>query len=97
MTIKEVKELVNGKYVDVEYYKSKTFGKYFPNHFHTDNCMMVELGEGNNYSEDSNVAFYELMNEEDYNTSLYSNCSIVANFEEWYNDKNAKVLCIMLS
>lgn len=42
------------------------------------------------------VGLYELMNEEEYNNTLMANGDIYADFEDWYGDKDAKVLCIMI-
>lgn len=97
MTIREIKELCNGKYSDVEIYKPYSRGKYYPNHFHTDNC--VGLGEGSphgDYTEDMEVELYELMDQDEYNNTLMANFDTYVDFEDWYGDKNAKVLCIMI-
>ena len=48
------------------------------------------------YTDESEVGFYEVMNEEEYDNSILANGEIRADFESWYGDKNAKVLCIML-
>lgn len=97
MTIAEVKELYEGKYSNVEIYKPCSNGKYYPNHFHTDNC--VGLGEGSphgDYTEDMEVELYELMDQDEYNNTLMANFDTYADFEDWYGDKNAKVLCMMI-
>ena len=44
MTIKEIKEMFDGDYVEVEVYKPLSTGRYYPKNFHTDNC--VGLGDG---------------------------------------------------
>lgn len=92
MTIKEVKEMYDKQYKDVEVYEPNSSGKYYPNHFHTDNCKCVD-----EYTDESEVGLYELMDEEDYNNSIMANSSEYADFEEWYDNKDAKVLCIMLA
>ena len=97
MTVAEVKELYKGEYVDLEVYKPLSRGHYYPNHFHGDNC--VGLGDGSpegDYTEDMEVGLYELMDEEEYNNALMANGDIYADFEDWYGDKDAKVLCIMI-
>lgn len=48
------------------------------------------------YTEDMEVGLHELMDEEDYNQSLLAGCDITADFEDWYGDRNAKILCIMI-
>lgn len=97
MTIKEVIEKNKGKYTELEVYKSLEKGKNYPSNFHTDNCR--SLGEDSphgNYDDDMKVGLYELMDEEEYNNTIMANCDIYADFEDWYGNKNAKVLCIMI-
>lgn len=97
MTVAEVKELYKGEYVDLEVYKPLSKGCYYPNHFHGDNC--VGLGDGSpegDYTEDMEVGLYELMDQDEYNNTLMANCDIYADFDDWYDNKNAKVLCIMI-
>ena len=92
MTIKEVKEMYDGEYVDVEVYEPNSRGEYYPNHFHTDNCKLTE-----EFTDESKVGLYELMDEEDYEHSINANSCMETDFEEWYDNKDAKVLCIMLA
>lgn len=92
MTIAEIKEIYNGKYSDIEIYEANTKGQCFPNHFHTDNCNPTE-----NYSDNDEIAFVELMNENDYNNSILANSEISADFDDWYGNKDAMVLCVMLT
>lgn len=89
MTVKEIKELYKGEYAEVEFYK-RTDNIHHSKPFCTDNCYWAE-GE-----DDEEVVIHELMDEEEYNQTLFANCSNTINFEELYGDKNAKVLCIML-
>lgn len=91
MTIKELTETINN-YDDIEVYYPLSTGRHYPNYFHTDNCKLVD-----NYNELSQVGFYELMGENEYNNSLLANSDISADFADWYGSSNAKVLCIMLS
>lgn len=91
MTIKEVKEMYKGQYYEIEVYEPNSRGNHYPNHFHTDNCKFTE-----EFTDESEVGLYELMDEEDYNHSIMANTSDYADFEEWYGNKEAKVLCIML-
>lgn len=98
-TIKEIKELYekefrNEEIYDIEVYKPCSWGRYYPNCFHTDNCNFVDESEWN---DETKVGLHELMNEEDYQHSIDANNSIPTNFEEWYGDKNAKVLVLMLA
>lgn len=92
--IKDVLKRYEGygeKWADVEVYKPNTTGKHYPNHFHTDNCSYTE-----DWTEDSYVKLVDLMDEEDYNNTVQANCDS-ADFEEWFGDKNAKILCMMLA
>lgn len=97
MTIKDVKEEYKNEYAELEVYKAMSGGKYYPSNFHMDNCR--SLGEDSphgNYDDDMKVGLYELMDEEEYNNTIMANCDIYADFEDWYGNKNAKVLCIMI-
>lgn len=92
MTIKEIKEMYEGQYEEIEVYSALSVGKHYPNHFHTDNCKFTA-----EFTDESEVGLYELMDEKDYNHSIMANASDYADFEEWYGNKEAKVLCIMLA
>lgn len=91
MVIDEIKKMYKGKYGNIEVYKPNNIGRYYPNHFHTDNCKFTE-----EYTDESEVGLYELMDEEDYNHSINANSCIVTDFGEWYGSKEIKILCIML-
>lgn len=91
MTVAEVKEMFKGEYVDIEFYEPRSWGKHAPHRFHTDNCVSVDSA-----SDIRDVHLWELMSEEDYDNSILANSSERADFDMWYDDKNAKVLCIML-
>lgn len=94
MTIKEIKEMYKGQYEDIEVYKvssSNSVGKHYPSNFHTDNCEQVE-----EFTDESEVGLYELMDENEYNHSIMANSDIYADFEDWYGNKDTKILCIML-
>ena len=92
MTIKEIKEMYEGQYEEIEVYSALSVGKHYPDHFHTDNCKFTE-----EFTDESEVGLYELMDEKDYNHSIMANASDYADFEGWYGNKEAKVLCIMLA
>ena len=49
------------------------------------------------YDDYSEVSFYKLMNETEFNNSFFTDTDYKADFEELYGDKDAKVLCIMLA
>ena len=92
MTVKEVKEMYEGQYKEIEVYSTWNVGKHYPDHFHTDNCKFTE-----EFTDESKVGLYELMDEEDYNHSIMANASDYVDFEDWFGNKNAKILCIMLA
>lgn len=84
MTVAEVKEMYkNRDYVDMEVYTG--------DHFHTDFCKWTD-----EYSDDSEVKGWSLMDEEEYNNTILANACPQADFEEWYDDKNAKVLVLLI-
>lgn len=83
--------MFKGEYVDIEFYEPRSWGKHKPLRFHTDNCDYVDSA-----SDIRAVHLWELMSEEDYEYSILANSSERADFDMWYDDKNAKVLCIML-
>ena len=91
MTIKKLKEMYKGQYTEIEVYESTCDAQHYPTHFHTDNCRGIEQ-----YNDNSIVGLYEFMNEEDYNNTIMANSSENADFSDWYGDKDAIVLCIML-
>lgn len=82
MTIRDVKEMFGDKYHDYEVYEG--------NRFHTDYCRSTE-----NYSEEDEVETWELVDEEGYNNTILANASPAADFDEWYGDKNVKILLIL--
>lgn len=98
MTIRELLEekYIKGHYDDYEIYKytdkdhriHTDFIKFLND---TDNNGFISLDKLN----DMNVCDYQLMDEEDYNNTINANCDN-ANFEEWYGNKNAIVLIIVL-
>lgn len=92
MTVKEVKAMFSGEYADCEVYEAKSHGAHYPNYFRASNCDYTD-----EYNDNSEVGLWELMNEEDYNYSLYAEVNSEADFGEWLGDKNAKILCIMLA
>ena len=92
MTIGELKELLkeHGKeYCDIEVFVPTSCKLDKP--FHTDSIQGTD-----DYNDNSKVLDYEIMDEEDYGTSVLANSCVRADFEEWYDDKNAKVLCILI-
>jgi len=94
MTIKELKEELNEQYAECEVYKStdkhsRMFHMF--DYVNLDNCSPY-----GNYTEDMEVESYELMDEDEYNNSILANGEFFADFNDLYDDKNAKVLCIFV-
>ena len=83
MTVGEVKEMYSGRYVDCEIWEDGGNGT-----FHTDNIRSRDDGD--------DVVDWELMDEDDYEHSVLANSCTVADFESWYGDSGAKVLCILV-
>lgn len=94
MTVGEVKKMYAGEYVELEVYRARERGEYYPREFHTDNCYSLNDSE---YSNEDEVGLCDLMGEEEYEHSILANVSDKADFTDWYGDKDAKVLCIMLA
>lgn len=84
MNIEETKALYNGEFDAVEVYKFT--GKRHS--IHTDFIEEVE-----DYSEDAEVQTHQLMDEEEYNSTIFANCSI--KFTDIY-EKTDKVLVIVI-
>lgn len=89
MTIKETMEKYEGQYADVEVYRNFNSNRMG---FHTDRIRSVE-----DYSSDDEAIECELMDESDYNNSILANTSLSANFAEWYDDANAKILVLKIN
>ena len=84
MTIKEIKELYKNEFTNFEVYR-------FVGKRHVIHTDFVE--EAEDYNDESEVVSHQLMNEDDYNSTIYSNCS--DKFADIY-DKNDKVLVIVI-
>lgn len=94
MTIKELKEELKGQYAECEVYRSTDKSS---NTFHTDHCVSLDdCSPHGNYTEDMKIKAYELMDEDEYNNSILANGEFTADFNDWYGNKNAKVLCILV-
>lgn len=87
MTVKEIKELdyIKGQYADIEVYRNYNSDRMG---FHTDRIQSVE-----SYSEDEEVIEFQLMDEEDYNSSVCANSSVI--FADMYEPGN-KILVLKI-
>ena len=88
MTVKELKESLYGQYADCEVYRFRDDEHVV----HAEYVIAV-----NEVADDDEVCSYRLMNEAEYNKTIYANSSYTADFEDYFEDKNAKVLIIVLS
>lgn len=86
MKIKEIIEENKGNYYNIEVYKFNSNNK----RIHTDFINYLE-----DYNTEDEVEDYVLMDEEEYDTTILANSTERANFEEWYDNKDAKVLVII--
>ena len=84
MNIKETKALYNGEFDAVEVYK-------FTGKRHSIHTDFIE--EVDSYSEDAEVQTHQLMDEEEYNSTIFANCS---NKFTYIYEKSDKVLVIVI-
>lgn len=82
MTVGEVKNMFKDQYADVEYYRNTL-----------EYCTSVDACEVN---DDMEAVSYQLADEDAYNKKVLANSEITADFDDWYGDDTAKVLCILL-
>lgn len=87
-TIKEVIEERGNEVADIEIYKFTGYR----HDIHNDFIKSVDVS----HNSETEIYDYEIMDEEDYERTICANSDVFADFEEWYGDKNAKVLVIML-
>lgn len=87
-TIKEVIEERGNEVADIEIYKFTGCR----HDIHNDFIKSVDVS----HNSEIEIYDYEIMDEEDYERTVLANVDLFADFEEWYGDKNAKVLVIML-
>lgn len=84
MNIKETKALYNGEFNAVEIYK-------FTNKRHSIHTDFIE--EVNDYADEMEVLAYQLMDEDEYNSTIFANCS--NRFTDIY-EKSDKILIIVV-
>jgi len=87
MTIKELKDSLNGQYADCEVYKFRDN----EHQMHADYIIAV-----NDVDESWEVCEYKLMGNQEYNKTIYACSSYTADFEDYFGSKDAKVLIIVL-
>ena len=87
-------ELMAAKAAEVEVYRFNQADQYIKG-IHTDNTKSLDISIDNLPDEFDGMV--ELMTEQEYNDSVLANSSVSAEFEDWYGDKNAKVLVVVLT
>ena len=87
MTVKEIKELdyIKGQYADIEVYRIYNSDRMG---FHTDRIQSVE-----SYSENEEVIEFQLMDEEDYNSSICANTG--SSFADFFEPED-KILVLKI-
>lgn len=87
MTVKEIKELdyIKGQYADIEVYRNYNSDRMG---FHTDRIQFVE-----SCAEDEEVTEFELMDEQDYNSSICANTG--ASFADFFEPED-KILVLKI-
>ena len=90
-TVKELLDKYNGQYKEVEFYKATD--NYKSREFHGD---FIEPIDDEDVPDDCEVIGFEFMDEEQYDHTVLANCSIRANFEEWYDNRTALILCVLV-
>lgn len=94
--LKDIKERYNfNDYADVEYYYPNGEDKYY--RLHNDFITSVDMIDYD-YSDDNNLVLdVRELDEEEYNNTIMANSCNEISFEDWYGNKGAKVLVIVLS
>lgn len=87
MKVSELLKEYSEKWTDYELYRYVGTKR----NIHTDNIKSV-CGTHNELE----VLDYALIDEEEYDKTVLANACESADFEDWYDDKNAKVLVIIV-
>ena len=92
-TREEVKKMA-AQAAEVEIYRFNQADRYIRG-IHTDNTACMDMSI-DNLPEDF-TGQVELMDEEEYGNTILANSSMDADFEDWYGNRDAKVLVVVLS
>ena len=87
-----ITEEYKGQYAEVEVYQSSDMIRSL----HSDFITCISASNSEELYENLDVAHHELMDEKAYNESILANSCESADFETWYNDKDAKVLVVIV-
>lgn len=86
MNLKETKDLYKSEFTTFEVYQ-------FTSKRHDIHTDFVRELESHEYNDESEVVAHQLMDEDDYNSTIFANCT--NKFADIY-DKNDKVLVIVI-
>ena len=92
-TREEVKKMA-AQAAEVEIYRFNQADRYIRG-IHTDNTACMDMNVDD--LPDEFKGEVQLMGEEEYDNTLLANSSMSADFEEWYGNRDAKVLVVVLS
>jgi hypothetical protein len=92
-TREEVKKMA-AQAAEVEIYRFNQADRYILD-IHTDNTACMDMKVDDLPDEFNGIV--QLMDEEDYDNTLLANSSMSADFEDWYGNKDANVLVVVLS
>ncbi len=91
----KVKELIQDK--NISYYDYEVYAFTDKKHsVHSDFINNIDWYYNIEEYQDCEVSYWEVMDEKRYDESILANSSETANFGEWYDDSNAKILVIIL-
>jgi len=93
MTVKDVFKMYQGQYADKEVYA-------YSDKVHRLNAEFLESIDtvyGDEFYLDKKVEDYSLMNEEEYNSTIWSSMPFRADFADLYGDKTARILVVVLN
>ena len=87
-------EIMAAKAAEVEIYSFNQADKYIHG-IHTDNMRNLDIDTDALPAEFDGMV--ELMTEQEYNDTVLANSSVSADFADWYGNKDAKVLVVVLT
>ena len=92
-TVAEIIDRERENFTDFEVWKFKFSDT---DHIHTDRIENIDSDHSFSCFSAAVPVGYAIMGESEYDSSVLANCGPSADFAEWYDDANAKVLVIML-
>lgn len=89
MKIKEAIAMLSKEYTNIEVWMYTDKSK----RLHTDYVKNID----DEYDEEIEIDDYYIMDEDEYNRTILANCGEYADFATWYDDKDEKVVVIMVN